>query len=173
MTRTALLALGACLYAFMLAEAWRASRNEQRQRSRGGREPSGDVYALMQPAYPGIFLLMLAEGLVRGPQASEVVGIGLLIFAAAKALKWWAILTLGDYWTFRVIVVPGTFAVRSGPYRFVRHPNYLGVVGEIVGVALACGASVTGPLAFLIFGALLLKRIQVENRALDAILPPH
>ena len=55
----------------------------------------------------------------------------------------------GACWTFRVIVVPGTTLVASGPYRFMRHPNYVAVVGELVGVALMTGARVTGPLATL------------------------
>jgi methyltransferase len=173
MTTAAVVALGAVVYGFMLAEARRASQNEARQRTRGGREPAGDVYALMQVAYPGVFLAMLIEARVRGADAAAAPVFGLIVFTAAKALKWWAITTLGDFWTFRVIVVPGTTAVRAGPYRLVRHPNYVGVVGEIVGAAFACGAVVTGPLALLVFGALLVRRMQIENRALDAILPPH
>ena len=55
---------------------------------------------------------------------------------AAKALKWWAILTLGRFWTFRVIVVPGATLVAGGPYRWLRHPNYVGVIGELVGVGV-------------------------------------
>jgi methyltransferase len=173
MTTGGLVLLGVVVYAFMLVEAWRAARNERRQQARGGWEPRGDVYALMQIAYPGIFIVMLAEAFARGVSAPAAPGVGLLVFAAAKGLKWWAIVTLGDFWTFRVIIVPGATVVRAGPYRFVRHPNYVGVVGEIVGVALACGAVITGPLALLAFGALLTRRIQIENRALDAILPPH
>jgi methyltransferase len=58
--------------------------------------------------------------------------------------------------------------VTRGPYRFLRHPNYLGVIGELAGVALMSGAIVTGPLALAGFGALILKRIGVEERALRA-----
>jgi methyltransferase len=102
-----------------------------------------------------------------------MVGIGAVIFAGAKLLKWWAILTLGDAWTFRVIVVPGAPLVTSGPYRFVRHPNYVGVAGELVGVALMTGALVAGPVAIVAFGALLSRRIAVEERTVGAILRPE
>ena len=95
---------------------------------------------------------------------------GLAIFAAAKVLKWWAIAALGPLWTFRVIVVPGSTSVDTGPYRIMRHPNYVAVVGEIVGVAMMMRARVSGPIALLVFGTLLLRRITVENRARDAIL---
>src|SRR4051812_34192922 len=116
----------------MACEAGRAASNERRQRARGGIEPHGDVYLLMRVAYPAMFVAMLVEGAVRGAAADGGFGIGLVLFAAAKALKWAAILALGPAWTFRVIVVPGSHLVVGGPYRYLRHPNYVGVVGEIV-----------------------------------------
>jgi methyltransferase len=154
------------VFAPMAIEAWRAARNERAQRARGGIEPPGDVYALMQIAYPGAFLAMIAEGVVRGGASAPVVTAGAVVFVLAKALKWWAILSLGEAWTFRVVVVPHAPLVASGPYRFVRHPNYIGVIGELVGVALMTGAAVMGPAATAGFGWLVLKRIQIETRAL-------
>jgi methyltransferase len=154
----------------MLIEARRAAANERAQRSRGGIEPSDDVYQLMQIAYPGIFVAMLAEGAMRGVTVGGWFAVGLAIFVAAKLLKWWAIAALGSLWTFRVIVVPGSASVDSGPYRIMRHPNYVAVVGEIVGVAMMMRADVSGPIALLVFGTLLLRRISVENRLRDAIL---
>ena len=154
------------VFGFMLVEARRASANERAQRSRGGEEPPGDVYALMQVIYPASFLVMLAEGAWRGASPQPIFVAGAALFAATKALKWWAILSLGPFWTFRVIVVPGSRRIVSGPYRFVPHPNYVAVVGEFVAVAMMTGAVVSGPLALLAFAALLAKRIAVEERAL-------
>jgi len=166
-----LLVTAAFVFGFILIEAQRAARNERAQLARGGIEPPGDVYRLMQVAYPGIFVAMIAEGAWRGARGDDAfAAAGLALFAAAKALKWWAIFSLGPAWTFRVIVVPGATAVATGPYRYLRHPNYVAVVGEIVSVALMTSARVTGPLALIVFGALLARRITVENRALDAIL---
>ena len=59
---------------------------------------------------------------------------GLVVFVVAKALKLWAIRSLGERWTFRVFVLPGSRLVTDGPYRWVRHPNYIAVVGELVGL---------------------------------------
>lgn len=120
----------------------------------------------MRIAYPGIFAAMIVEGLVRGVPSQPLFAAGAVLFAAAKALKWWAIVALGPYWTFRILVVPGATLVQRGPYRFLRHPNYLAVVGEIAGVAMLTGARLSGPCALLLFGTLMLKRIAVENRAL-------
>ena len=151
----------------MALEARRAARNERAQRARGGIEPPADVYRAMQIAYPGAFAAMLVEAALRETDPPRVLmAAGVAIFTAAKALKWWAIATLGRFWTFRVIVVPGTTLVRKGPYRFVRHPNYVGVLGEFIGVGLATGSFIAGPVATALFGALILKRVGVEDRAL-------
>ena len=149
----------------MAVEARRAALNERTQRAAGGIEPRGDVYPLMQLAYPGAFVAMIGEGALRGGAPAMVAALGVGVFAAAKALKWWAILTLGLAWTFRVIVVPGGRRITSGPYRFFNHPNYVAVVGEFLGAALICGAILAGPSATAFFLVLILKRIAVENRA--------
>jgi methyltransferase len=75
-----------------------------------------------------------------------------------------------------VITVPHERLVGGGPFRLFRHPNYVGVAGELIGVALMSGAPLAGPLATLGFGALIWKRITVEERALQAADPsrvPH
>ena len=160
------------IFAPMLIEARRAAHNERAQRARGGVEPRGDVYRLMAVAYPVAFLAMVVEGAIRGGPPPLVFAEGLAVFGAAKALKWWAIRSLGESWTFRVIVVPGGARVAAGPYRYLRHPNYVAVAGELVGAALMAGALIAGPLGATVFMALMLRRIAVENAALDAILPP-
>jgi methyltransferase len=163
--------VAAAVFVPMLVEARRAARNEREQRARGGIEPPGDVYALMQLVYPGSFLAMLVEGAVRGRPPAAVFAVGVILFAAAKAVKWWAIVTLGPFWTFRVIVVPGAPRVARAPYRWVRHPNYAGVLGELAGAAAMAGAPVAGIVALVAFAGLLVKRIGVEDDALRALGP--
>jgi methyltransferase len=160
--------LALIVFTFMAVEARRAARNERAQRARGGVEPPADVYPWMTVAYPASFVAMLVEGVVRGAPPAAALATGAAVFTFAKALKWWAILTLGRFWTFRVIVVPGATLVTGGPYRILRHPNYAAVVGELVGVGLMTGAVLTGPLATAAFAALILKRIGIEQRALHA-----
>ena len=89
---------------------------------------------------------------------------------AAKALKWWAMASLGTRWTFRVLVVPDAPLVSTGPYAVLRHPNYVAVVGELLSMALLVGAVISGPIAVLLFGLLLRQRIRLEDRALRS--PP-
>ncbi len=156
----------AAVFVPMLIEARVAASNERAQFARGGVEPAGDVYAIMRVAYPAVFIAMIAEDL-WWPSTPHLIE-GLVLFVAAKLLKWWAIFTLGDAWTFRVVVRPGAPLVASGPYRWLRHPNYVAVIGELAGVALMSGARIAGPLGTLAFGALMFRRIVIEERALAA-----
>lgn len=158
--------LAGIVFALMLVEARRASRNERAQRARGGVEPPGDVYRSMRIAYPAAFAAMIAEGAVGGFPPLSFVAAGAAVFTAAKALKWWAITSLGRCWTFRVIVVPGAALVNRGPYRWLRHPNYVAVMAELIGVALIAGARWSGPIATTAFGVLVMRRIAVEERTL-------
>jgi methyltransferase len=160
------LILSVIVFGSMLVEAARASANERAQRARGGREPSGDVYTIMRIAYPAAFLAMLVEGAWRGAPPRSAVLAGAAVFLIAKALKWWAIVSLGTFWTFRVIVVPGARLVAAGPYRWLRHPNYAGVMGELAGVALMTAAPVSGVAGIVTFGWLVIRRVSVEERAL-------
>lgn len=162
------LIFAAVVFGFLIAETLRASSNERAQRARGGREAAGDVYSIMRIVYPGSFAAMFVEGALRGTPSATVVLAGAFVLFAAKLLKWWAILSLGPFWTFRVIVVPHSGLVAAGPYRFLRHPNYVGVMGELAGVALITGAVLSGVAGFVTFGGLVLRRIAVEERALRA-----
>lgn len=150
----------------MLAEARRSWRNERALRARGAVEPTGDVYRAMQIAYPACFIMMVAEAFVRDVPLGRSFASGAIVFAAAKAIKYWAIASLGDRWTFKVLVLPGYPLVTAGPYRFLRHPNYVGVVGELVGAALMAYAPLAGAVSVVVFGVLLVARIRVEERAL-------
>jgi methyltransferase len=154
------------VFGSMLVEAQRASANERAQRARGGVEPPGDVYKLMRVAYPAAFAAMFLERVIRAGPSAPVLTAGAIVLLGAKLLKWWAILTLGPFWTFRVIVVPGAALVARGPYRWLRHPNYAAVMGELAGVALMTGARLSGVAAIATFGILILRRITVEERAL-------
>ena len=150
----------------MGGEAILSAFNEKVLRSRGAVEPAGDVIHLMRWAYPGAFIAMAVEGAMTGPAPQAVLLAGLAVFGLAKALKVWAISSLGWRWSYRVLVIPGEPLVSAGPYRFLPHPNYLAVVGEMIGVALIVWAPLTGILSLLGFGRLMISRIAVEDRAL-------
>lgn len=161
-----LVLLAAVVFLPMVIEAVLSRRNETRLRARGAVEPAGDVYRWMQFAYPLSFVAILAEGALARPRLDVLAAAGAAVFVGAKLLKYWAIATLGERWSFRVLVPPGSALVAGGPYRLVQHPNYVAVIGELVGAALIAGAAVCGVLAVLVFGSLIVRRISVEEAAL-------
>ena len=150
----------------MLGELRLSRANERFLRARGAIDAPDDVYALMTWVYPACFVAMAIEGAIVNPAPGISTLAGVVIFLLAKAIKFWAIASLGVRWTYRVLVLPGMPLVTSGPYRFVRHPNYVGVIGEILGMALLVGAPITGTMAIVSFGLLLRRRIAGEERAL-------
>lgn len=150
----------------MLVEASIAARHDRALRARGAKEPASDVYGVMQVAYPVCFLVMVGEAWLRDAGVDGMCVAGVVVFAAGKALKYWAIATLGERWTFRVLVPPGSALVREGPYRWIRHPNYVGVAGELAGFAVMTQAEVTGVAGLIVFVLLMLARVRVEEQAL-------
>jgi len=156
----------AAVLLMMLAEMQLSRYNERRLRARGAVEPEDDVYRTMAWAYPGLFLLMAGEGGLVGPAPGAATLAGAALLGASKALKFWAIATLGSRWTFRVLVPPDSDLVTKGPYVWLRHPNYVAVMGELASMALLVGARVSGPVAMLLFGVLIRRRIRVEESAL-------
>ena len=158
----------ALVFAPMLLEAAISARHDRELRSRGALEPQDDVFRAMQLGYPAAFLVMVLEAWWRQPHFDRVFAAGLAVFAAAKLLKYWAIATLGVRWTFRVLVPPDSEPVRSGPYRFHPHPNYIAVAGELVGAALMAHSIVAGPAATIGFLLLIRRRIAVEERMLGS-----
>ena len=153
----------------MAGEAALSAFNERQLRARGAIEPAGDVINTMRWAYPLSFVAMGVEGALTGPAPRELMMYGLALFGVAKALKLWAISSLGSRWCFRVLVLPGAPLITAGPYRFVSHPNYLAVAGEIASVALIVWAPIAGVLATIGFGALMIQRIRIEDRALGRV----
>jgi methyltransferase len=153
-------------FAPMILESRRSRANDRALRALGAREPDDDVYRVMQVVYPACFVAMVAESWLRQRTFGSTFVAGAGVFAAAKLLKYWAIATLGSRWTFRVLVPPGSTRILTGPYRVMRHPNYVGVAGELLGMALMAQAPVTGTIGVIAFATLLLARIRVEERAL-------
>ena len=151
----------------MLGELWLSASNARALRAHGAVAPDDPVFAAMRLAYPIVFIVMAVEGAVAGVDPGPITFAGVSLMFAAKALKFWAITALGTRWTFKVLVVPGVAPVTSGPYRWLRHPNYVAVVGELMAMALMTEARISGPLGTLVFGWLMLRRIKAEERGME------
>lgn len=145
-----------------------AARNRRWALAQGAREFGADHYPLFFLLHGGWLVGWVVEAFRRGPVLSEQWGVWLGLFAAAQLLRYWAISSLGPRWNTRILVIPGLPPVQNGPYRFLRHPNYIAVALELLVIPLIFNAWLTALLASLLNAALLLFiRIPAEERALS------
>ena len=145
-----------------LAEVARARRHTRRLLERGAYEFAPGHYPVMVAVHTGWFACWLAEALLRGVAWQPA---WLAPALAGQGLRWWAQTTLGERWTTRILILPREQPVISGPFRFLRHPNYVGVVLELAAFPLLFGAWRTA-LLFTLANAILLRwRIMMEERA--------
>lgn len=154
-----------------LAELVVSNRNAAWSHARGGVEYGHGHYRVMVALHSGFLVAMLVEAWVRRPEVPPALAWSMLgLVIASQALRWWCIATLGHRWNTRVIVVPGMPPVTRGPYRLLKHPNYVAVVVEGVALPLVHSAWMTALVFTVANAALLTVRIRVEDAAL-ATLP--
>jgi methyltransferase len=148
-------------------ELWLSRRNAAWARRQGAVEYGAGHLRWMKLLHAGLFAGCLVEvwGLER--PFIPVLGLSCLgVALAAQGLRYWAIASLGRRWNVAVLVLPGVPAVASGPFRFLRHPNYLAVVAEGLAVPLMHSAFITAAVFSLLNALLLAVRIGCEERAL-------
>jgi methyltransferase len=150
-----------------LLEMKHSQRNEAFIESQGGKEHASGHFALMKALHTSWFVAMLVEVTwLKRPFRPLLAAVAFLLLVTGQLLRYAAIRALGPRWSVRVMTLPGANPVTHGIYRYVRHPNYLGVVLEIAAVPLLHGAHLTS-LTFSLANALLLAlRISIEERAL-------
>lgn len=144
-----------------LAELVIARRNTSALLARGAYEVSPGHYPLIVAVH-ALWLAALWWLAPGKPVHWSLVGLFILL----QLGRVWVLATLGPRWTTRIIVVPGERLVARGPFRFVRHPNYLVVAGEIATLPLAFGLWEVALLSSLLNAAVLAIRIRAEERAL-------
>lgn len=155
-----------------LFELYLSRRNERRARARGAVERGAGHYKWMVALHSSWLLSTLAEGLLRGPVFPALWPVPLAAFLLVQPLRYWAILSLGESWNTRILVVPASRLVRRGPYRYLKHPNYIVVAVEILAFPLIFGAWITALVCSALNAALLYVRIREEDRALRELAKP-
>ena len=142
-------------------------RNARRLTAAGAVESGRGHHPFLVAFHLALLVACAAEPeLSRTPFPAAVAVPAAVLVVAAQGLRWWAVGALGGRWSTRVLVLPGSSPVRTGPYRWLRHPNYLAVAIEVLALPLACGAWRTALVATCINSALLAVRIRAEERAL-------
>jgi len=137
--------------------------NTRKLLARGAIEVAPRHYPLMVALHS---LWLIALWLFGHDQGVNVLALG--AYLALQGLRFWVMRTLGARWTTRIIVLPGERLVSSGPYRYLTHPNYAVVAGEIALLPLVVGLPWIAALFTVLNAAVLFIRIRAENRALDA-----
>jgi methyltransferase len=155
------IAILALVTAQRLGELVVARRNTRRLLANGGVEHGAGHYPLIVALHGAWLLGLWALAWDRPANLAW-----LAVYVALEALRAWVLLSLGSRWTTRIIAVPGETLVRRGPYRFVSHPNYLVVVGEIAVLPLVFGLPAFAAAFSLANAAILWIRIRAENAAL-------
>jgi methyltransferase len=155
-----------------LAELVVSTRNARWSLRRGGVETGRGHYPPMVVLHTGLLVGCLLEVWLLDRPFLPALGLVMVVLVlASQALRWWCIATLGRQWNTRVIVVPGMPLVSSGPYRFLRHPNYVAVVLEGVALPLVHSAWVTALVFTTLNIALLAVRLRAEEAALAQAVP--
>lgn len=147
-----------------------ASRNRKNLLAQGAVEVGAGHYPWMVLLHAAWLIACPLEVWLLGrPFLPVLAALSLVAFLGSMALRYWVIATLGNRWTTRILVLPGSAPIAAGPYRFTRHPNYLAVIVEIASLPLIHTAGWTA-LGFTFANALLLRvRIRAEERALTEL----
>ena len=156
-----------------LAELRISNRHAAWSLERGGKEYGRGHYPFMVLLHASFLVACLAEVWLLQPPFSPLLGYSMLALALlCQAGRWWCIHSLGEQWNTRVIIVPGLAPSRRGPYRWVRHPNYIVVALEGVALPLIHGAILTALIFTLANAGLMFARIRCENAALAQLADP-
>jgi methyltransferase len=155
-----------------VAELVVSARHANALLRRGGVEYGLSHFPVMIVLHVGLLAGCVLEPLLGHRTFIPALGFPMLaVTVLANGLRWWCIATLGGRWTARVIVLPGAPLVRSGPYRWFAHPNYVAVIVEGASLPLTGSAWITAGAFTVLNAALLTVRIRCETRALAAAAP--
>jgi methyltransferase len=146
-----------------------AKRHEKALRARGAVEAGARHYPQIVALHLLWFIAICAEIFFLSRPINPFWPALLLIALLAQVLRYWTIRTLGERWTTRVLVLPGAKAVTHGPFKYLRHPNYIAVMFELFFFPLIFSAYVTAITVSIINVFLLGKRIAIEEKALKEI----
>lgn len=167
-TRVLYTALVAFVALGRLIELRIAGGNRRELLARGGVEAAPGHYRWMVLLHSAFLISCPLEVWLLGRPFLPALGIPMLLLVVlATGLRYWVISTLDGRWTTRIVVLPGSSPVTGGPYRFLRHPNYLAVITEIFALPLVHTAWLTA-IVFSLLNTLILRvRIRAEEEALS------
>jgi methyltransferase len=150
-----------------IGELWIAKRNERWMKERGGKEFGQSHYKYIVLVHSLFFVSLLFEGLWKKTRLSPIWPFLAVLFFIVQVLRIWTIRSLGRFWNTKIIVLPNSRPISKGPYRFMRHPNYIIVITEILLIPLLFQAYWTACIFTILNALVLFVRIREEERALN------
>jgi methyltransferase len=152
-----------------LCELIIAKRNERWMKSRGAIEFGQEHYRLIVTVHAMFFVVYFLEVTAWQTKLSVLWPVLLSLFIVTQIIRIWALTSLGHYWNTKIIVLPQATIVKKGPYRFLKHPNYLVVTIEFIIIPMLFEAYFTAFLFTILNGIILSIRIPAEEKALNEL----
>jgi len=150
-------------------ELFVARKNEKWMKDQGAQEFGSNHYQYMVFMHGLFFVSFLVEKITLNRDVSQFWPLLLSVFVFTQIMRFWVISSLGKYWNTKILVLPNVNVVRKGPYRFIKHPNYVVVTIELIVVPLLFGAYFTAILFTLLNLFMLSVRIPAEEKALKEL----
>ena len=168
-SQAAFLVLLAVVGAGRLVEMRLSRRHQRALAARGARREPEPGFGAMVALHTGVLVASAVEVVALHRPFSLALGVPALVaFALANALRWWVIATLGPHWNVQVVGSLALGVVTTGPYRLVRHPNYVAVFVELLALPLVHTAWLTAIVGTALHALVLGRRIAAEEAVLDA-----
>lgn len=152
-----------------VSELLLAKRNERVARVKGAVEYDEKGYKVIVLMHVFFFISLISEYILLARTLSNFWVPLLILFIIAQILRYWAISTLGYYWNTKILVTPNTSPIRTGPYKYLNHPNYLSVILEIAVIPLIFSCYITSMIFTLLNLVLLKRRMRIEEQALSTM----
>ena len=144
-----------------------AKKNEKIVREEGAVEYDNEGYKYIVYMHICFFISLLLEKYLLSRGFNTLSLLFFIIFIITQLLRYWAITSLGKYWNTKILVVPNAELVERGPYKYLRHPNYIAVITEIAVIPLIFSCYITCIIFSILNFLTLLRRIRIEEGALN------
>lgn len=143
-----------------------SKRNERRLRAQGAIESGKSHYPVIVALHVAFFISLVVEVIAFDRRPGSWWWLPFAFFLVAQVLRYWSIATLGRRWNTRILVLPGAAPITNGPYRYLRHPNYVAVAIELISIPLIFQAYFTAIIFTILNAIMMAVRIPAEQRAL-------
>ncbi|MCM3163029.1 hypothetical protein M3607_16320 [Metabacillus litoralis] len=150
-----------------LTELFIAKKNEKWMINRGGVEHGNEHYPFIVSLHVLFLISLLLEVIIFQKELTELWVVLVPLLVITQLMRYWSVMSLGNYWNTKIIIVPNDIVVSKGPYQFIKHPNYVVVAVEILIIPLLFEAYITSLVFTMLNVVMMTIRIPAEEKALQ------